>query len=144
MLASTLLPLLLATPIGLLAADHSGENVPNFSSEVRPILSRHCLPCHGPDAKTRKADLRLDLKEGLLGVVEAGDLDASELVARITTTDLDDRMPPPEHSEALDAGEISTLSRWVTGGAIWQGHWSFTTPQLPEIPDQNRHNPIDA
>ncbi|MGE4633363.1 MAG: DUF1549 and DUF1553 domain-containing protein, partial [Planctomycetota bacterium] len=27
---------------------------------------------------------------------------------------------------------------------IWQGHWSFITPQLPEIPDQNRHNPIDA
>ena len=144
MLASTLLPLLLATPIGLLAADLSEENVPNFSSEVRPILSRHCLPCHGPDAKTRKADLRLDLKEGLLGVVEPGDLVASELVARITTTDLDDRMPPPEHSEALDAGEISTLSRWVAGGAIWQGHWSFTTPQLSEIPDQNRHNPIDA
>ena len=87
MLASLLVPLLLSGPIGLLASDNSEENIPSFASEVRPILSRQCLPCHGPDAKTRKADLRLDRKEGLLSVVQPGDLEASELVQRITTTD---------------------------------------------------------
>ena len=145
MLAITLLPLLLAAPIGLLGPDHSEENIPNFASDVRPILSRQCLPCHGPDAKTRKADLRLDRKEGLLSVLEPGNLQASELVTRITNTDLDERMPPPEHSEALTKSEIDTLSRWIAAGAHWQEHWAFRTPRLPRIPGHNHpKNPIDA
>ena len=38
----------------------------NFSRDVLPILSENCLLCHGPDAKTRKAELRLDVKESAL------------------------------------------------------------------------------
>ena len=34
-----------------------------FTSQVRPILARHCFKCHGPDDKARKAKLRLDVRE---------------------------------------------------------------------------------
>ena len=36
----------------------------NYNLDVRPILADNCLACHGPDAKTREADLRLDTKAG--------------------------------------------------------------------------------
>ncbi|MEC9475758.1 MAG: PSD1 and planctomycete cytochrome C domain-containing protein [Planctomycetota bacterium] len=128
-----------------MTADHSAENTPGFASEVRPILSRQCLPCHGPDTKTRKADLRLDRREGLLRVVQPGNAADSELIQRITTTDLGDRMPPPDHAESLSDAEISTLTRWISGGASWQKHWAFQIPQLSEIPDHgSSENPIDA
>ncbi|MGE4619002.1 MAG: PSD1 and planctomycete cytochrome C domain-containing protein, partial [Planctomycetota bacterium] len=122
-----------------------GENIPEFAAEIRPILSRQCLPCHGPDSKTRKADLRLDHKEGLSAVLDLQDPQNGELLVRITTKDLEDRMPPPEHSEGLSDEEISTLSRWIEAGAPWQEHWAFVAPQIPEIPElTSSSHPIDA
>ena len=36
----------------------SGEQL-DFARDVRPVLSDACYHCHGPDAKVRKAKLRL-------------------------------------------------------------------------------------
>ena len=35
----------------------------DFNYHIKPILSDRCFQCHGPDSKTRKAGLRLDIEE---------------------------------------------------------------------------------
>jgi mono/diheme cytochrome c family protein len=122
------------------AALVSPEGLVSFDRDVRPILSENCFVCHGPDAGTREADLRLDHRAGVLGVAE-------ELLARITTDDRGDRMPPPSTHKSLDAGQVDTLRRWLAAGAPWTEHWSFVPPQRPTppaLPDPSwARNPID-
>lgn len=87
-----------------------------FNRDIRPILSENCLACHGPDAKGRKADLRLDVSGA----------DWREVFARITSTDPEELMPPPDsHKKPLTAEQLARLRQWVTEGAKYQKHWAF-------------------
>src|SRR5215210_294475 len=106
----------------------------SFVRDVRPILAKHCLACHGPDKKARKAKLRLDVEESAKGVYVAGDPDASDLVKRITG-DGDDRMPPPKAGKALPPEQVELITRWVKQGAKWGRHWAFEKPNRPRLPD---------
>ena len=113
----------------------------DFQTEIRPLLSRTCFECHGPDEAARRADLRLDLREGLLGVggeggvVLPGDPESSELFRRITTADFDDLMPPPDSGHALTSEQIEAVRAWIQQGAIWEEHWSF----MPLDPQSDFH-----
>ena len=68
-----------------------GEEPVRFSRQVLPLLADRCFRCHGPDASEREADLRLDKRDsatkdrGGYAVIDPGNPDASELVARITS-----------------------------------------------------------
>lgn len=117
----------------------------SFSHDVLPILSDRCFHCHGPDASHRKAKLRLDLEEeAKRDVLVAGDLDASELWARIITEDEDELMPPPDsHRKPLNASERDVIKRWIEQGAKWGKHWAFEKPERPAVPFTAAH-PIDA
>ena len=53
------------------AAAEPGDRV-DFDREIRPVLADRCFGCHGPDRGARKAKLRLDRREGVLGQVGAG------------------------------------------------------------------------
>ena len=124
-----------------------------FSRDIRPLLSDRCFRCHGPDGATRQADLRLDQKEMVLGerdngrIVVPGDPGASELIRRITSSDEDERMPPPDCGISLSADEIERIRSWVEQGGHWESHWAWITPHRPEPPRVHREdrvrNPID-
>ncbi|HEV3024049.1 MAG TPA: DUF1549 domain-containing protein, partial [Pirellulales bacterium] len=131
------------------AADGTVE----FNRDIRPILSDHCYPCHGPDHAKRKADLRLDLEAEAFALREGSspivprDPAASELYRRITSADPDERMPPAEAGRPLSAEQIDLLRRWIEQGAKWQSHWSLIPPQRPTPPAVQRSDwvrtPID-
>ncbi len=127
-------------PPVLKAADAVPGGKVDFNYDIRPIISAKCFHCHGPDESSRKAHLRLDSREEAmkkhddLQAIVPGDLDNSELVARIMSTDPDEMMPPPKENKKLTAAEITLLKRWVTEGAEYKPHWSFTKPERPAIP----------
>ena len=120
------------------AADVPGID---FNRDIRPLLSDRCLSCHGPDASHREADLRLDDFEDMTRdrdgyqVVAPGNLDASELVSRITTTDEDLVMPPVDSGKKLSADEIEILKRWVKSGAEVKAHWAYVPPIRHIVPE---------
>lgn len=93
------------------------QQAEHFHGKVLPILREQCFRCHG---EKDKGGLKLDSREALLKAgdseilaVVPGDLDASELIARIRSGD----MPPTE--EGLSEQQIELLEQWVTDGAAW-------------------------
>src|SRR5262245_12519170 len=87
----------------------AADRPPTYNRDVRPILSDKCFPCHGPDAKKREADLRLDVSEGAIasGAITPGEPGKSELITRITSDDPDVHMPPPKSKlDRLSPSEV--------------------------------------
>jgi len=112
----------------------------DFNRDIRPILSENCFQCHGPDAAKRKAGLRLDTREGATqlndgaAAIDPANLAKSELLARITTTDPDTQMPPPESNSKLTPEQVQLLQRWVAEGAKYDQHWAFKPPVRHSLP----------
>ncbi len=121
-----------------------------FNRDIRPILSERCFTCHGPDAGSREADLRLDQREAVIeaSVIVPGEPDDSEVWARMVSDDDDYRMPPPDaHKSELTSVELELVRRWIQQGAPYQQHWSLTPLRRPAIPVVKNTtwcvNPID-
>jgi Protein of unknown function (DUF1553)/Protein of unknown function (DUF1549)/Planctomycete cytochrome C/F5/8 type C domain len=121
------------------ASDPAGAKV-DFNYDIRPIISTKCFHCHGPDEKSRKAKLRLDLRGEALKehedgpTIVPGSASDSALIARITSKDADEVMPPPKEDHALTAQEVQLLKRWIDQGAEYKAHWSFVKPERGAIP----------
>ncbi|MBA4016101.1 MAG: hypothetical protein C0483_02825 [Pirellula sp.] len=153
--AAALAACLPATAVAIAAdADEQQTAEVDFSRDVRPLLSQHCFACHGPDAGSREAGLRLDRADAALAELESGATaivpgkpEASELIARITTDDADLRMPPATSGHTLSDEEIDVLRRWIAGGAKFDDHWSFRPVAKVEPPAVKNEawvrNPID-
>ena len=109
---------------------------PEFNRDVRPILADNCFRCHGPDSASRKADLRLDRRQGAVdsGAIVPGDITASEIIQRMNTTDPKELMPPPATKKVLTAAQKDILTRWIASGAEYQAHWSLIPPKRPNLP----------
>ena len=125
----------------LVPAAADADEAIDFSREIRPILAEHCLHCHGPDAKKRKADLRLDelgsaiAERGGSQAIAPGKPERSTLLERVRSDDPDVQMPPADAGQRrLTRGEIDLLRRWIAQGAKWSEHWSFVAPRRPSLP----------
>ncbi len=108
----------------------------DFNRQIRPIFARHCIACHG--GVTRSGGMSFLYPETVLppgdAVVVPGKPEESELFRRITSTDPDYRMPPPEKGDGLREEEIELIRRWIAQGARWAPHWAYVPPQRPPYP----------
>ncbi len=115
----------------------------DYNLHVRPILAEHCLLCHGHDPESRKKDLALHTQAGLFAalqedsgrfVIVPHEPAASELVRRVTSPLVTERMPPPDAPRQLSSLDIALLRRWIAQGAVWKPHWAFIPPEAPPVP----------
>ena len=115
------------------AGTSSAQEQISFSRQIRPILSKHCYSCHGPDEKERKADLRLD--------VANDNIDFEFLMEKVLSKDELEVMPPPHTNKPLSQQNIKLLEKWIEQGGQYEAHWAFVLPEKTSVPT-NRH-PID-
>lgn len=125
---------LLAAALGaaLLWGTSARSQPVDFDGQIKPLLSDRCYKCHGPDRDARRAALRLDRREdalstkrGDVALISPGDPAGSLLLQRVTSTNLDQRMPPVDSKLRLSDTEIELLRRWIQEGAEWTEHWSL-------------------
>lgn len=109
----------------------------HFSRDVRPILNQNCLPCHG--GVRQKNNVSFLFQEEALGTGKSGKKtivpgrpDESELIARVTSSDPEFRMP--YHAAPLSPQQIDVLRRWIKQGAKWEDHWAFISPKRQSLP----------
>jgi hypothetical protein len=145
--------------LGLILVLAGGDGSVDYTRDVKPLLAKHCVGCHG--AAKPKGNLRLDtaaeaLKGGRGGpAVVPGKAGESPLILAVLGEGDTERMPlkrPP-----LSASQIETLRTWVDAGAKAPGdekpseppppHWAFLPPK-PQEPPRVRdrawvRNPID-
>lgn len=126
----------------------ASDDVPEYESEIAPLLKAHCVKCHGPAKQEKGLNLSTTIEvargndEG--PVVVAHDLGASRLWTQVES----DEMPP---EAPLSDTQKALLKRWILKGA--RGlvvsspgdgeagkHWSFRSflPSIvPEVIDTN-------
>ena len=116
----------------------------DFNVHIRPILSDRCFKCHGPDAKQRQANLRLDIPDSAFGALKEspglfaivpGKPEESQVYHRIISADTAERMPPPSSNLVLTEYEIRLIEKWIKQGAAYKPHWAFITPQPQQLPE---------
>lgn len=125
------------------------EKKVEFSADVKPILNKKCIICHG--GVRAKAGFSLLFREDALANTESGrpaiipgNPEGSEMIRRITLNDPEERMPYKH--ERLSKSEISILKRWIKQGAEWGDHWAYLPVKKTEVPsvkDKWIRNDID-
>jgi mono/diheme cytochrome c family protein len=90
---------------------------PQFVSQIAPLLSKHCVECHGPEKKKGRLDLSqkdLALAGGKGGkAIVPGNSSESLLWKKVESDEMPDEGPP------LSAEEKKLLREWINSGAAW-------------------------
>src|SRR5262245_16332965 len=102
----------------------------SFNRDVRPILSGTCFRCHGPDESSRRAGMRLDIREEALKPrrngtpIVPGQPGESLIITRIFAEDPARVMPPAAVHKELTLAQKNTIKQWIAQGAEYEGQWA--------------------
>lgn len=134
----------------LLACAGTATAAVDYNRDIKPILAENCFSCHGFDAKTRKAKLRLDVSESAFAeregftAIAPRDLAKSEAWIRINSTDTEEVMPPPDSNHTLTPAQKLKIKSWIEEGATYAEHWSFVPPKKSPLPASPGSSPPPA
>ncbi len=121
----------------------------DYNTEVKPILNKKCITCHG--GVKQEAGFSLLFEEEAFAPTKSGKPaiirfkpEESELIRRLHLTDPEERMPYKH--DPLSKEEIKILTTWIKEGAKWGSHWAYQKvkePAVPSINDNWVNNNID-
>ncbi len=109
----------------------------DYNADVKPILNKHCIGCHGGVKKAGNVSFLFEEemyapgKSGKIAVIK-GDPKHSEMIRRLLSDDPDERMP--KDAPPLAENEIEILKKWIDQGAEWGVHWAYNKVEEPGIP----------
>lgn len=113
----------------------------DYNTEVKPLLNKKCISCHGGVKK--KGGFSLLFRSEALANTESGkpaiipgDANGSEMIRRLTLQDPEERMPYKEHP--LSEDEINLLRKWINQGAAWGNHWAYVTVAPQTVPQRRQ------
>lgn len=132
--------LMVLTPLVVCAAAFAfftRSHTVDFSTEVKPIINKHCISCHG--GVKAKGGFSLLFREEALAKTKSGKYaivpgkpGQSEMIRRLTLKDPEERMP--YQHDPLSKEEIDILHSWVKQGAKWGDHWAYLPVAAPAVP----------
>ncbi|MEQ9285257.1 MAG: DUF1553 domain-containing protein [Cyclobacteriaceae bacterium] len=120
------------------------EQKVDFNTQVRPILNKNCISCHGGVKQSGGFGLIFrenalgETKNGKMGIVP-GHPEKSEMIARINHDNPEMRMPLER--DPLKQEEIDILTKWIEQGAEWEEHWAYLKPKDPQVPQTGSNWP---
>jgi hypothetical protein len=124
----TLIYTFLALGISIFAYLSFSSQKVDFNTEVKPILNKKCIACHG--GVKQAGGFSLLFPEEALAKTKSGKpaivpfhASNSEFIRRLTATDPEERMP--KKGDPLTKKEIQILTDWVNQGATWGRHWAY-------------------
>ena len=108
----------------------------DFSTEIKPILNKHCISCHGGVKKSGGFSLLFEEEafaptESGHPAIVPGSSSSSELIKRLTHSNPELRMP--YQRAQLSKEEIELLKEWIDQGAKWGKHWAYEPVQKPKL-----------
>ncbi len=131
-----------------------------YLNQIKPLLTEKCISCHG--ALRSEAGLRLDAIQFIRAGSDSGSivvndtLKGCKLVERVTSQDIDYRMPPEDAGTALTKEQTQWLTNWIEAKlpgpeqesflASPRVHWAYQPIVRPALPHATRdasENPID-
>ncbi len=154
-LALMVLGVVTLLPKGAFAANDSAQ-VEFFEAKIRPVLSKHCYPCHSKTTGKAEGSLHLDSRQGIRAggdrgpAVVPGKPEESLLLTAISHTDPDLKMPPK--GKRLPDAVIGDFEVWIRAGAVdprdsaapaqdaairmesAKSSWAFQPPASPQLP----------
>ncbi len=109
----------------------------DFNTQIKPILNKHCIHCHGGVKQNggfsmmTRAKILAPTDSGQPAIIP-GNPSSSEFIKRLTTADLEERMP--FEAASLQEPEIDLLTQWVKEGAEWGLHWAYNPVEKVTVP----------
>jgi hypothetical protein len=135
LIALTFTLIVLVSIVGVL---FSFEKEIDFNAQVKPILNKKCIACHG--GVKQQGGFSVLFREEALAKTKSGrpaiipgNPDDSEFIKRIKSSDPEERMPYKH--PALNGEEIDILSAWVKQGAKWGKHWAYVSVAATAVPE---------